>query len=80
MLREAGIRVYEGLLVEEAARLNPGFMKRMNTGRPWVRLKMASSLMAVPLWLPVKANGLPAMKPVATFSGFGPSAMPFLPV
>ena len=44
MLREAGIRVTEGLLAEEAARLNPGFMKRMNTGRPWVRLKMAASL------------------------------------
>ena len=44
MLREAGIRVSEGLLADEAARLNPGFMKRMNTGRPWVRLKMAASL------------------------------------
>ncbi|ODM28330.1 riboflavin biosynthesis protein RibD [Marinobacter adhaerens] len=44
MLREAGVRVTEGLLAEEAARLNPGFMKRMNTGRPWVRLKMAASL------------------------------------
>lgn len=44
MLREAGIRVNVGLLAEEASRLNPGFMKRMNTGRPWVRLKMAASL------------------------------------
>ncbi len=44
MLRSAGIRVTEGLMAEEAARLNPGFMKRMNTGRPWVRLKMAASL------------------------------------
>lgn len=44
MLRDAGIKVTEGLLAEEAARLNPGFMKRMNTGRPWVRLKMAASL------------------------------------
>jgi diaminohydroxyphosphoribosylaminopyrimidine deaminase/5-amino-6-(5-phosphoribosylamino)uracil reductase len=44
MLREAGVRVTEGLLAEEAERLNPGFMKRMNTGRPWVRLKMAASL------------------------------------
>jgi diaminohydroxyphosphoribosylaminopyrimidine deaminase/5-amino-6-(5-phosphoribosylamino)uracil reductase len=44
MLREAGIRVREGLLADEAARLNPGFMKRMNIGRPWVRLKMAASL------------------------------------
>ncbi len=44
LLREAGIRVKEGLLADEAARLNPGFMKRMETGRPWVRLKMAASL------------------------------------
>ena len=44
LLREAGIQVTEGVLAEEAARLNPGFMKRMNTGRPWVRLKMAASL------------------------------------
>ncbi len=34
MLREAGIRVTEGVMADEAARLNPGFMKRMNTGRP----------------------------------------------
>lgn len=44
MLREAGIRVTEGLLADEAVRLNPGFMKRMRTGRPWVRVKMAASL------------------------------------
>lgn len=44
MLREAGIKVTEGLMGEEAARLNPGFMKRMFTGRPYVRLKMAASL------------------------------------
>lgn len=43
-LRDAGIRVKEGVLREEAAQLNPGFLKRMRTGRPWVRLKMASSL------------------------------------
>lgn len=44
MLREAGIRVRVGLLAEQAESLNPGFMKRMRTGRPWVRLKMAASL------------------------------------
>lgn len=43
-LREAGIKVSEGLLADEAARLNPGFLRRMTTGRPWVRLKMAASL------------------------------------
>ena len=44
MLREAGVKVTLGLLADEAMRLNPGFMKRMNTGRPFVRLKMAASL------------------------------------
>ncbi len=44
LLRDAGIQVTEGVLSDEAARLNPGFMKRMNTGRPWVRVKMAASL------------------------------------
>ncbi|MFC4260158.1 bifunctional diaminohydroxyphosphoribosylaminopyrimidine deaminase/5-amino-6-(5-phosphoribosylamino)uracil reductase RibD [Marinobacter lacisalsi] len=43
-LRDAGIRVKDGVLREEAARLNPGFLKRMRNGRPWVRLKMAASL------------------------------------
>ncbi len=44
MLRDAGIQVEVGLLAEQAAQLNPGFMKRMNSGRPYVRLKMAASL------------------------------------
>lgn len=44
MMREAGIRVTEGLLADEAAKLNPGFMKRMKTGRPYVRVKIAASL------------------------------------
>ncbi|WP_166266389.1 bifunctional diaminohydroxyphosphoribosylaminopyrimidine deaminase/5-amino-6-(5-phosphoribosylamino)uracil reductase RibD [Marinobacter caseinilyticus] len=43
-LRDAGIRVTEGLLADEATKLNPGFMKRMQTGRPHVRVKVASSL------------------------------------
>ncbi len=43
-LRDAGVRVTEGLLAESAAKLNPGFMKRMNTGRPYVRVKVAASL------------------------------------
>ena len=43
-LRDAGIQVEEGVLREEAAKLNPGFLKRMHTGRPWVRVKIATSL------------------------------------
>lgn len=43
-LREAGICVDVGVLEEEALALNPGFIKRMTTGLPWVRAKLAMSL------------------------------------
>lgn len=43
-LEEAGIPVRSGLLQNEAAILNEGFLSRMQRGRPFVRLKMASSL------------------------------------
>ncbi|WP_064791983.1 bifunctional diaminohydroxyphosphoribosylaminopyrimidine deaminase/5-amino-6-(5-phosphoribosylamino)uracil reductase RibD [Shewanella woodyi] len=44
MLRDAGIQVDVGLLQDEAHKINPGFMKRMETGLPWVTVKLASSL------------------------------------
>lgn len=43
-LRDAGIAVEVGLLESEARLLNPGFIKRMETGMPWVRVKLAMSL------------------------------------
>ena len=43
-LREAGIEVQSGLLETEARALNPGFIRRMANGRPFVRLKQAMSL------------------------------------
>ncbi|HTT03676.1 MAG TPA: bifunctional diaminohydroxyphosphoribosylaminopyrimidine deaminase/5-amino-6-(5-phosphoribosylamino)uracil reductase RibD [Steroidobacteraceae bacterium] len=43
-LREAGIAVMGGLLAGESRALNPGFFRRMQTGLPWVRLKLAASL------------------------------------
>lgn len=43
-LRDAGIDVRCGLLADEARDLNPGFVKRMTTGLPWVRAKTATSL------------------------------------
>ncbi|HWG76762.1 MAG TPA: bifunctional diaminohydroxyphosphoribosylaminopyrimidine deaminase/5-amino-6-(5-phosphoribosylamino)uracil reductase RibD [Steroidobacteraceae bacterium] len=43
-LRAAGIPVAGGLLAGEARALNPGFFRRMQTGLPWVRLKLAASL------------------------------------
>jgi diaminohydroxyphosphoribosylaminopyrimidine deaminase/5-amino-6-(5-phosphoribosylamino)uracil reductase len=43
-LRRAGVAVEAGLLESEALELNRGFIKRMQQGRPWVRLKLAMSL------------------------------------
>jgi diaminohydroxyphosphoribosylaminopyrimidine deaminase/5-amino-6-(5-phosphoribosylamino)uracil reductase len=43
-LREAGVEVESGLLAAPAEDLNPGFLKRMRTGRPWLRVKSAVSL------------------------------------
>jgi diaminohydroxyphosphoribosylaminopyrimidine deaminase/5-amino-6-(5-phosphoribosylamino)uracil reductase len=44
LLTLAGINVQVGLLETEARELNIGFISRMTRGRPWVRLKTASSL------------------------------------
>lgn len=44
MLREAGIHTASGLLAAEAEALNPGFFKRMRTGMPYLRCKLAMSL------------------------------------
>lgn len=44
LLTLAGIEVQTGLLEGEARELNIGFISRMTCGRPWVRLKTASSL------------------------------------
>ncbi len=40
----AGIEVTSGLLAAAARALNPGFLSRMERGRPWLRLKLAASL------------------------------------
>lgn len=43
-LRKHGIDVDSGLLEQAARSINPGFIKRMESGRPFVRIKMATSL------------------------------------
>ncbi len=43
-LSDAGVQVEFGLLEAEAKTLNPGFIQRMSTGRPYVRNKLAMSL------------------------------------
>lgn len=42
-LRTAGIDATAGLMAAEARELNIGFVSRMERGRPWLRLKAASS-------------------------------------
>lgn len=43
-LEAAGIEVTCPLLEDAAREMNIGFFKRMQTGKPWVRLKLAASL------------------------------------
>jgi len=43
-LRDAGVEVTAGVLEAECRALNVGFNQRMTHGRPWVRVKLASSL------------------------------------
>ena len=43
-LAGAGVAVELGLLEDEARELNVGWIKRVETGRPWVRAKVATSL------------------------------------
>lgn len=43
-LRAAGIEVEVGLLADEAARLNEGFVMRVREGRPFVLLKLATTV------------------------------------
>lgn len=44
MLRQAGIRVFEGVLQNKAAHLNRAFFKAISTGLPYVTVKVAMSL------------------------------------
>ncbi len=43
-LQAAGIQTESGLMQDQAEQINPGFIKRMTQGLPWVRIKMAMSL------------------------------------
>ena len=44
ILQDAGIEVQVGLLEEQARALNPGFLSRMERQKPYIRLKLATSL------------------------------------
>ena len=43
-LRAAGIAVESGLMEAQSRELNRGFLSRIERGRPWLRVKLASSL------------------------------------
>jgi diaminohydroxyphosphoribosylaminopyrimidine deaminase/5-amino-6-(5-phosphoribosylamino)uracil reductase len=43
-LRAAGIAVEHGLMETQARDLNRGFLSRIERGRPWVRIKLATSI------------------------------------
>ena len=43
-LREAGIQVETGLMAAQAEEAHRGFLHRVRTGRPWMRIKAAASL------------------------------------
>lgn len=43
-LRAAGIAVDSGLMEAQAREMNRGFLSRFERGRPWLRVKLASSL------------------------------------
>jgi len=44
ILSNAGVQIVGPVLQEQCEAINPGFIKRMRTGLPYVRLKMAMSL------------------------------------
>jgi diaminohydroxyphosphoribosylaminopyrimidine deaminase/5-amino-6-(5-phosphoribosylamino)uracil reductase len=43
-LRAAGIAIETGLMRDDARELNRGFFSRVERGRPWLRIKLATSL------------------------------------
>jgi len=43
-LRAAGIEVESGLMETQARALNRGFLSRIERGRPWLRIKLATSI------------------------------------
>lgn len=44
LLNAAGIQTEAGIMQQQAEALNPGFCKRMRTGLPWLRSKLAMSV------------------------------------
>ena len=60
-LRAAGIAVQAGLMETQARQLNRGFLSRVERGRPFVRVKLATSLDGAPRWPTAIPSGSAAM-------------------
>ncbi|ABF14349.1 bifunctional diaminohydroxyphosphoribosylaminopyrimidine deaminase/5-amino-6-(5-phosphoribosylamino)uracil reductase RibD [Candidatus Palibaumannia cicadellinicola] len=43
-LQQANIEVRHSIMLQDAEMINKGFLKRMRTGLPWIRVKLATSL------------------------------------
>ncbi|MCZ8498208.1 dihydrofolate reductase family protein [Vibrio lentus] len=71
MLRDAGIEVNRHDVRADALDLNPAFIKRMQTGMPFVQLKMAASLDGQTALKWSKASGSRRQKRVVTFRTTG---------
>lgn len=44
LLKKSGIIIRHSLMLSEAESLNKGFLKRIRTGLPWIKMKLATSL------------------------------------
>lgn len=44
LLKKAGIHVKHSVMLSEAESINKGFLKRVRTGLPWIKMKLATSL------------------------------------
>ena len=72
-LRAAGVAVEHGLMQAQARELNRGWLSRIERGRPWLRVKLATSLMAAPHWPAASRNGSPARPRAPTCSAGVPA-------
>ena len=67
-LKQAGIGAAYGLMQSEAEALNPGFIRRMQQGRPFVRVKLAASLDGRTAMASGESNGSPANRRARTYN------------
>ena len=74
-LRSAGIEVVENVCAVESACLNPGFIRRMNGGRPYVWLRLRRLWMVKQPHKMERASGLPGTMLGPMFINGGPEVV-----